>query len=162
MTISNLGFHDLYLKCHFCFQVLAVSHHILQLFQHYDSHISSHSRPKPTKGCSADWRRHIFISTYLNMYVAEANIKLSVCIIKQHTIKANMRGKVQLHEILTSGLDGGEWSASRPRQFTSELRAPGTHWIAAGCTLEQAWAFWITENSLSSIKYDDKVIIHGQ
>jgi hypothetical protein len=30
---------------------------------------------------------------------------------------------------LTSALDGGEWSASRPDRFTSRKRAPGTHWI---------------------------------
>jgi hypothetical protein len=30
---------------------------------------------------------------------------------------------------LTSALDGGEWSASRPDRFTSEERDPGTHWI---------------------------------
>jgi hypothetical protein len=30
---------------------------------------------------------------------------------------------------LTSALDGGEWSASRPGRFTPGERAPGTHWI---------------------------------
>jgi hypothetical protein len=30
---------------------------------------------------------------------------------------------------LTSGLDGGEWTASRPGRFTSRERAPSTHWI---------------------------------
>jgi hypothetical protein len=30
---------------------------------------------------------------------------------------------------LTSALDGGEWSASRPGCFTPKGRAPGTHWI---------------------------------
>jgi hypothetical protein len=30
---------------------------------------------------------------------------------------------------LTSALDGGEWSASRPDRFTPKERAPGTHWI---------------------------------
>jgi hypothetical protein len=30
---------------------------------------------------------------------------------------------------LTSALDGGEWSASRPGCFTTKERAPGTHWI---------------------------------
>jgi hypothetical protein len=30
---------------------------------------------------------------------------------------------------LTSALDGGEWSASRPAHFTPRERAPGTHWI---------------------------------
>jgi hypothetical protein len=33
---------------------------------------------------------------------------------------------------LTSVLDGGEWSASRPGRFTSGERAPGTHWME-GC-----------------------------
>jgi hypothetical protein len=32
---------------------------------------------------------------------------------------------------LTSALDGGEWSASRPSRFTPRGNAPGTHWI--GC-----------------------------
>jgi hypothetical protein len=30
---------------------------------------------------------------------------------------------------LTSALDGGEWSASRPGRFTPRETAPGTHWI---------------------------------
>jgi hypothetical protein len=30
---------------------------------------------------------------------------------------------------LTSALDGGEWSASRPGRFTTRERGPGTHWI---------------------------------
>jgi hypothetical protein len=30
---------------------------------------------------------------------------------------------------LTSALDGGEWSASRPSRFTPKETAPGTHWI---------------------------------
>jgi hypothetical protein len=30
---------------------------------------------------------------------------------------------------LTSALDGGEWSASRPGRFTPSERDPGTHWI---------------------------------
>jgi hypothetical protein len=30
---------------------------------------------------------------------------------------------------LTSALDGGEWSASRPGRVTTRETAPGTHWI---------------------------------
>jgi hypothetical protein len=30
---------------------------------------------------------------------------------------------------MTSGLDGGEWSASRPGRFTPGETAPGTHCI---------------------------------
>jgi hypothetical protein len=38
-------------------------------------------------------------------------------------------GRAPLIHSLTSALDGGEWSASRPSRFTSRERAPGTHWI---------------------------------
>jgi hypothetical protein len=30
---------------------------------------------------------------------------------------------------LTSAVDGGEWSTSRPGRFTPRERAPGTHWV---------------------------------
>jgi hypothetical protein len=32
-------------------------------------------------------------------------------------------------QFLTSALDGGEWSASRPGRFTPGEIATGTHWI---------------------------------
>jgi hypothetical protein len=35
--------------------------------------------------------------------------------------------EVQLHALLTSALDGGEWSASRSGRFTPQGLAPGTH-----------------------------------
>jgi len=42
--------------------------------------------------------------------------------------------------ILDFGLEGGEWSASRPGRFTPRGRAPGTHWIggwmSSGARLE--------------------------
>jgi len=37
--------------------------------------------------------------------------------------------EVQLHEFLTSTLDGGEWSASRPGRFTAAVIAHGSRWI---------------------------------
>lgn len=36
---------------------------------------------------------------------------------------------VYLHSVLTSVLDGGEWSALRPGPVTPIIRAQGTHWI---------------------------------
>jgi hypothetical protein len=36
---------------------------------------------------------------------------------EHHAKKAYWEVEVQLHLILTSALDGGEWSASRPRQL---------------------------------------------
>jgi hypothetical protein len=37
--------------------------------------------------------------------------------------------EIKLTHSLTSALDGGEWSASRPSRFTPRERATGTHWI---------------------------------
>jgi len=37
---------------------------------------------------------------------------------------------------LTSALDGGEWSASRPGRFTPREIAPGIHWIGGGAQLK--------------------------
>jgi hypothetical protein len=44
-------------------------------------------------------------------------------------MKAYWGMEVQLHAFLTSALDEGEWSASRPGRFTPRERALGTHWI---------------------------------
>jgi hypothetical protein len=43
-------------------------------------------------------------------------------------MKAYWGVEVKLHAFLTSVLDGGEWSASRPGRFAPTERAPGTHW----------------------------------
>jgi hypothetical protein len=44
-------------------------------------------------------------------------------------MKAYWESGGKLHSFLTSALDGGEWSASRPGCITPRERAPGTHWI---------------------------------
>jgi hypothetical protein len=44
-------------------------------------------------------------------------------------MKAYKGVDIYIHIFLTSALVGTEWSASRPRSFTSGERAPGTHWI---------------------------------
>jgi hypothetical protein len=43
---------------------------------------------------------------------------------------------------LTSALDGGEWSASRPGRFISKERSPDTHWIGVGWAPEPFWTRW--------------------
>jgi hypothetical protein len=40
--------------------------------------------------------------------------------------------EVYLRSFLTSALDGGEWSASRPSRFSPRERAPGTQWRRLG------------------------------
>jgi len=37
--------------------------------------------------------------------------------------------EVRLHAFLTSALDGGEWSVSRPGHFNPRERASGTLWL---------------------------------
>jgi len=49
---------------------------------------------------------------------------------KHHAMKTYWGAEVWLPAFLTSALDGGELSASRPGRFTPKERAPGTHWIA--------------------------------
>jgi hypothetical protein len=43
---------------------------------------------------------------------------MSLCLTKHHAMKT----------YLTSALDGGKWSDSRPGRFTPRKRTPGTHW----------------------------------
>jgi hypothetical protein len=57
---------------------------------------------------------------------------------------------------LTSALDGGEWSASRPSRFISKERAPGTHWIGGWVKMveiyDTKWGETQTLNSELSFK----------
>jgi hypothetical protein len=48
---------------------------------------------------------------------------------------------VWIHIFLTSALDGGEWSTSRPGRFTPEERAPGTHRIGGWMDLSRSGQF---------------------
>jgi hypothetical protein len=50
-------------------------------------------------------------------------------LIKHHATKTFGEMEAQLHAFLTSALDGGEWSASRPGRLIAGERAPGTHGI---------------------------------
>jgi len=47
-----------------------------------------------------------------------------------------------LHSFLTSALDGGECSASRPGRFTPVERAPGTHWLGGWVDPRAGWMRW--------------------
>jgi hypothetical protein len=55
------------------------------------------------------------------------NVKVKVN--KHYTMKTYWWLEVQRHAFLTSVLQGGEWSASRPGRFTAGERALGIHWI---------------------------------
>jgi hypothetical protein len=57
-----------------------------------------------------------------------------MCITKYHAMKIFLEGGVEvyLHAFLTSALDGGEWSDSRPSRFTSRERSPPPHPVSIG------------------------------
>jgi hypothetical protein len=60
----------------------------------------------------------------------ETGIKLSLCwnwAPRHEGVLGEWR--YSFNHSLTSALDWGEWSASRPARFTHRERAPGTHWI---------------------------------
>jgi hypothetical protein len=55
----------------------------------------------------------------------------SLRLAKYHALKAHGRWRYSSIHSLTSALDGGEWSASRPGRFTLRERTSGTHWIGS-------------------------------
>jgi hypothetical protein len=57
----------------------------------------------------------------------KVKVKLFLCLTKHHTMKAYWELRYSSTHSLTSALDGGEWSASRPGRFTPSETAPGTH-----------------------------------
>jgi hypothetical protein len=61
---------------------------------------------------------------------------------KHHDMKTFWGVEVYLHTFLTSELDGGEWSASRPGRFNPRETAPYTHWIWVGWAPEPVWTRW--------------------
>jgi hypothetical protein len=58
-------------------------------------------------------------------------VKLSLALMEHHGMEAYWGAEIQLHAFLTSELDGGEWSASRPGRFIPTERTRGTHWIGS-------------------------------
>jgi hypothetical protein len=55
--------------------------------------------------------------------VKDKKVKLSLCLINEALCHEGVRGSGRMaRPFLTSALDGGEWSASRPGRF-----APGSH-----------------------------------
>jgi hypothetical protein len=53
---------------------------------------------------------------------------------------------------LTSALDGGEWSASRPGRFTPREGAPVTRWIG-GWVLLLTWSAYASNNMYTNCRY---------
>jgi hypothetical protein len=75
---------------------------------------------------------HPAYSPYLttNDLWQKVKVKLSLCFLTEHhAMKAYWGWRYNYTHSLSSALDGGEWSASRPGRFTPRERAPGTHWI---------------------------------
>jgi hypothetical protein len=65
-------------------------------------------------------------------HLQQAKVKLSLCFCFNRAPRhEDVLGEWRYSSThsLTSALDGGEWSTSRPGHFTPKERAAGTHWI---------------------------------
>jgi hypothetical protein len=70
---------------------------------------------------------------------------MSLCSTKYHITKTYWGVELWLHALLTSALDGGEWSASRPGGFTPGVRSPLSIAWEAEWVLEPVWTLWRRE-----------------
>jgi hypothetical protein len=68
--------------------------------------------------------------TLVGLYLFSKMVKVSLCFnyAPRHEGVLEKWGCSSTYS-LTSALDGGEWSASRPSRFTPRERSLGTHWI---------------------------------
>jgi len=70
-------------------------------------------------------RRHV-----KNSNTKQVKVKSLLFLTEHHAIKVYWgSGSKAPRILLTSALDGSEWSALQPGRFTARERAPGTHWI---------------------------------
>jgi hypothetical protein len=67
----------------------------------------------------------IFIGTNL-LYLMVVPV---LFLTNHYAIKRYWESEGTAPRILSSAIDGDEWSVSRPGRFTPRERAPGTHWI---------------------------------
>jgi hypothetical protein len=72
-------------------------------------------------------------------------VKLSLVLIKHHTMKMYRVVQVYFQSFLTSALDGVDWSDSQPGRFNSGESALSTHWTGGwvGPRARQAGQFSI-------------------
>jgi len=64
-----------------------------------------------------------------NVHWSSGKVNFLLYLTKYHAMKTYGEVEMQFHAFLTSELDGGEWSASRPGRFIRGGKGPGTRWI---------------------------------
>jgi hypothetical protein len=85
-------------------------------------------------------RRHISEDSAVHTHRCEKirfheDVKLSLSLIKHHVIQTYGGVEVQMMALLTSALDTGEQSASRPIRFNPKVKAHVTHRIGGWVVL---------------------------
>jgi hypothetical protein len=65
----------------------------------------------------------------IRLYGVVLKSKVFLVLIKYHDMKTYWGNGCMFTSVLTSALDGSEWSGSRPGHFTPGEKAAGNHWI---------------------------------
>jgi hypothetical protein len=72
----------------------------------------------------------IYFLSLRQQHKTTTKVKLTLCLINKALCHEDIWGSGGIAPpFLTSALDGGEWSASRPYRIIPRERAPGTHWV---------------------------------
>jgi hypothetical protein len=75
-------------------------------------------------------------------------IMKSLCLINQALFNEGIYWSGSIAPpFLTSALEGGEWSASRPGRFTPREIVTSAHWIWGWWAPEPVWTLWRREES---------------
>jgi hypothetical protein len=76
---------------------------------------------------TTEWQMFTYFQKVSNLAIGNKH-KTQTYSITSTCNKVNVRNGAVSYSFLTSALDGGEWSDSRPGRFTPRERATGTHW----------------------------------
>jgi hypothetical protein len=85
-------------------------------------------------------------------FMDKEEVKLSLCLINEAPGDEDVTGsEVIAPSFLTSALDEGEWSASRPGRFIPRERAPDILYVERYVGPRAVWTLWSKEKSFDLV-----------
>jgi hypothetical protein len=88
-----------------------------------------------------DWLRTLTVMSVQVRY----KVKLLLCLIKEHAIKTYGQVEVELYALLSSAIDGGQWSASSLKEVVhlSKLQLSNASFKDFAAVMFQVEVFWV-------------------